>query len=327
MADGTRMMFLALALAAPAVASGGDWPLWRYDAQRSAAAPDELPAAAWPALGSPVAPPAAGLARPAQDAVRRGLRAGRRRAGGCSSARRTMTASPPTTPRPAREIWRFFADGPVRFAPLAWEDRLYFVSDDGYLYCLRSGRRHAALEVPRRPGRPQNPRQRAARSRPGRLAAARSSPTARSTSPPASGRSWASSCTPSTPRPAACSGPTTATARSTSSSRTTPTRSPASRRKGRWSPSASGCSFPAAARCPPATTAAPASCCYYQLAENGKRGGGSARRGRRSDSSSTAARRSTCRPSSTSARSGTAVHVRRLATCTATKTATCERST
>jgi outer membrane protein assembly factor BamB len=32
--------------------------------------------------------------------------------------------------------WRFFADGPVRFPPLAWEGRVYFVSDDGHLYCL-----------------------------------------------------------------------------------------------------------------------------------------------------------------------------------------------
>lgn len=34
------------------------------------------------------------------------------------------------------ERWRFVADGPVRFAPLVWEERVYFVSDDGHLYCL-----------------------------------------------------------------------------------------------------------------------------------------------------------------------------------------------
>ena len=34
------------------------------------------------------------------------------------------------------ERWRFFAGGPVRFAPVAWEGRVYFVSDDGHLYCL-----------------------------------------------------------------------------------------------------------------------------------------------------------------------------------------------
>ncbi len=37
------------------------------------------------------------------------------------------------------EKWRFYCDGPVRFAPVAWRDRVCFVSDDGYLYCLRAG--------------------------------------------------------------------------------------------------------------------------------------------------------------------------------------------
>ncbi len=35
------------------------------------------------------------------------------------------------------ELWRFYALGPVRFAPLVWEGKVYFVSDDGYLYCLK----------------------------------------------------------------------------------------------------------------------------------------------------------------------------------------------
>ncbi len=34
------------------------------------------------------------------------------------------------------EQWRFRADGPVRFAPVAWQDRVFFVADDGCLYCL-----------------------------------------------------------------------------------------------------------------------------------------------------------------------------------------------
>lgn len=32
--------------------------------------------------------------------------------------------------------WQFFTDGPVRFAPAGWKDRLMVASDDGYLYCL-----------------------------------------------------------------------------------------------------------------------------------------------------------------------------------------------
>ncbi|MGC9329671.1 MAG: PQQ-binding-like beta-propeller repeat protein, partial [Candidatus Hinthialibacter sp.] len=34
------------------------------------------------------------------------------------------------------ETWSFFTDGPVRFAPAIWKDRLFAVSDDGFLYCL-----------------------------------------------------------------------------------------------------------------------------------------------------------------------------------------------
>jgi outer membrane protein assembly factor BamB len=33
--------------------------------------------------------------------------------------------------------WRFFADGPIRFAPYIDGDRVYFGADDGYVYCLR----------------------------------------------------------------------------------------------------------------------------------------------------------------------------------------------
>ena len=34
--------------------------------------------------------------------------------------------------------WRFYCDGPVRFAPIAWQNNLYFASDDGHLYCVNA---------------------------------------------------------------------------------------------------------------------------------------------------------------------------------------------
>jgi outer membrane protein assembly factor BamB len=34
--------------------------------------------------------------------------------------------------------WTFFTEGPVRFAPAVWEDRVYVGSDDGYVYCLKA---------------------------------------------------------------------------------------------------------------------------------------------------------------------------------------------
>lgn len=35
-----------------------------------------------------------------------------------------------------RELWRFEVDGPVRFSPVVSKGRVYFTSDDGYVYCI-----------------------------------------------------------------------------------------------------------------------------------------------------------------------------------------------
>ena len=37
-----------------------------------------------------------------------------------------------------RMRWSFFTGGPVRFAPAFWKDRVFAVSDDGFLYCLKA---------------------------------------------------------------------------------------------------------------------------------------------------------------------------------------------
>ncbi len=34
--------------------------------------------------------------------------------------------------------WTFFTGGPVRFAPVAWHDRIFVASDDGYLYAIKT---------------------------------------------------------------------------------------------------------------------------------------------------------------------------------------------
>jgi outer membrane protein assembly factor BamB len=38
--------------------------------------------------------------------------------------------------RDGSELWHFFADGPIRFAPAVYDSKVYFGSDDGYVYCL-----------------------------------------------------------------------------------------------------------------------------------------------------------------------------------------------
>jgi len=57
-----------------------------------------------------------------------------------SSVSDSMTAFDVET---GRERWRFYAQGPVRFPAVADRSRVYFVSDDGYLYCLDGS--HGAL--------------------------------------------------------------------------------------------------------------------------------------------------------------------------------------
>ena len=48
------------------------------------------------------------------------------------------------------ERWTFFAEGPVRFAPTVYAGRVYFGSDDGYVYCLDG--RDGSLVWKYRPG-------------------------------------------------------------------------------------------------------------------------------------------------------------------------------
>ncbi len=50
-----------------------------------------------------------------------------------SSVDNTVYALDSTT---GREIWRYVTDGPVRFAPALWRDRVFVASDDGFLYAL-----------------------------------------------------------------------------------------------------------------------------------------------------------------------------------------------
>jgi len=48
--------------------------------------------------------------------------------------------------------WTYFTNGPVRFAPVASEGKVYFVSDDGYLYCVNAETGKLAWKVSGAPG-------------------------------------------------------------------------------------------------------------------------------------------------------------------------------
>src|SRR5262245_34294904 len=119
----------------PIESRAADWPMHRYDAGRSAASPQTLAAELhlhWVRQLPPLRPAWPDQAMMQFDAAYAPVVAGKMLFVG-SPLTDTVTAYHTET---GAENWRFTTDGPVRFAPVVWEDRLYFVSDDGHLYCL-----------------------------------------------------------------------------------------------------------------------------------------------------------------------------------------------
>ncbi|MDP6502390.1 MAG: PQQ-binding-like beta-propeller repeat protein [Planctomycetota bacterium] len=114
-----------------------DWPTFRGDSSRGGYSPDELPAELsllWVSKSRHVPRPAWTDKRMSFDRAFQPIVAG-----GmlyyASSADCKLYALDAAT---GEERWTFFSDGPVRFAPLAWKGRIFFVSDDSYLYCLNA---------------------------------------------------------------------------------------------------------------------------------------------------------------------------------------------
>lgn len=127
---------LLVAVHFAALAQAADWPQWRSDAQRSAASHEELPAQMkllWSRQLPRLTPAWTDQPKMQFDAAYEPIVVEQRMIVG-SSQDGSITAFDTQT---GAEVWRFFTDGPVRFAPSAWQRKIYVASDDGYLYCLR----------------------------------------------------------------------------------------------------------------------------------------------------------------------------------------------
>ncbi len=115
-----------------------DWPMWRHDVARTGSTSEQLattlhrqwtrelpaPRPAWPASQFKLQ----------FDASYEPVVAGGRMFVG-STVNDTITSYAVDT---GKELWRFYTDGPVRFAPAVVDGRVYAVSDDGYLYCVNA---------------------------------------------------------------------------------------------------------------------------------------------------------------------------------------------
>ena len=124
-----------VAMGSPEAASGGDWPQWRCDAGRTAAAPEELPGRLhlqWVRQLPPPRPAWPKYPRLQFDASYEPVVMGKTMFV-ASMVTDSVTALDTAT---GAERWRFYAGGPVRFAPVAQDGKVYFICDDGLLYCL-----------------------------------------------------------------------------------------------------------------------------------------------------------------------------------------------
>ena len=143
------LLVLITALLTPlcVVAEDTNWPMWRHDMARSGATahtlPSDLQLVWWRGLAAP---------EPAWPASQFNLRFDTGYEFVCvddtivfgSTVDGSITALRADL---GELLWKFYTDGPIRFAPSIVDGRVYAVSDDGFLYCLdlTTGARHWAV--------------------------------------------------------------------------------------------------------------------------------------------------------------------------------------
>lgn len=135
----TRLsLLLVVIFSAPTWAE--DWPQWRYDSNRSASSTEQLPDSLhrrWQLRLPPRVPvwddPLNHDLMPYDRSFEPIVAAGRVFVGFNDSDKLVAYDS-----QTGKHLWSFFTDGPVRLPAAAWQDKVYFVSDDGHLYCVRA---------------------------------------------------------------------------------------------------------------------------------------------------------------------------------------------
>ena len=141
---------LIAALLAATAAEGEEWPTWRGNQNRSGSSEEKLPgelkpAWMWQARHAPnpaLRPPRGsakdgGLGRPLvqtstnDNAFQMVIAGGKLYFG--SSVEESVTC---LSVADGKRLWTFYSEGAIRFAPLCHEGKIYFGSDDGYVYCV-----------------------------------------------------------------------------------------------------------------------------------------------------------------------------------------------
>ncbi|NIA13748.1 MAG: PQQ-binding-like beta-propeller repeat protein [Nitrospiraceae bacterium] len=139
--SGAIRTLTALALLCATSALAADWPMWRYDAGRTAASPGQLPGElrlAWvrqftqrePVWDDPLNRDLMRFDNTFEPVV-----LGQTLFLGFNDADKLLALDT----RTGEEKWTYYVDGPVRLPPVAWDGKVFFSSDDGCLYALDAG--------------------------------------------------------------------------------------------------------------------------------------------------------------------------------------------
>jgi hypothetical protein len=123
-----------LSFALPLPGNAEDWPMWRRDAGRTATSPASLPgelALKW-VRELPANAPAYRDERLQFDRGYEPVVLGQRMF--VASAVDDSVAAYDT--RTGEQLWKFYAEGPVRFAPVSGDGKIIFGADEGYVYCV-----------------------------------------------------------------------------------------------------------------------------------------------------------------------------------------------
>lgn len=136
----TALFFAILALVSLPSVAAENWPMWRYDSERSAASTNSVPDdlnVLWkrqfdprqPAWDDPLNLDLMTYDRTFEPIVMDG-----RLFMGFNDSGKLLAIDTAT----GNDLWTAYAEAPVRLPPVAWNDRVLFCSDDGFLYCVNA---------------------------------------------------------------------------------------------------------------------------------------------------------------------------------------------
>ncbi|MBT7065677.1 MAG: PQQ-binding-like beta-propeller repeat protein, partial [Verrucomicrobia bacterium] len=136
--EGSKLVFVALLMLIAPLARSADWPMWKHNSGRTAVSPGALSTELHLQWVRQL-PPARQAWKDKSNAMLffdvsyEPIVAGKLMFVGSMNSDSVTAYSTET----GAEKWRFYTDGPVRFAPVAYKGNVYAASDDGYLYCLK----------------------------------------------------------------------------------------------------------------------------------------------------------------------------------------------